>query len=290
MVREDSPSATAAAVAFARGVASLPARRSAPSADPLAASILPPALGGLLRALRPLARRSDAVTLGLRLGSLGLVDHVALRTAAIDDALRDACAQGFAQVVLLGAGLDARAWRLAALGDAVVFEVDHPATQRFKRARVRDLDRHAREVRFVPVDFERQRVDARLAEEGHDATRPTFWIWEGVVMYLPGAVVRASLAALRERSAPGSRLAVTYGTVEDTVWLERLSHAVHLGFRVLGEPLVGLTTPGAFHARIREAGWRVLDDSGPRDWRGRYGYGAWLTIEERLLLAEVARD
>lgn len=285
-MREDSPSATAAAVAFARGIASLPARRSAPSPDPVAAALLHPALGGVLRSLRPIARRTSAVSWALRLGSLGLVDHMALRTAAIDDALRDACADGVDQVVILGAGLDARAWRLAALSDAVVFEVDHPATQRFKRSRVDPLDPRAREVRFVSVDFERERVDARLADEGHDAARRSFWIWEGVVMYLADAAVRGSLEAVRARSAEGSRLAVTYGTTDDQLWLARFARTVHLGFQILGEPLIGLTSRGAFHDRLRATGWRVLDDTGPRDWRARYGYGALLTIEERLVVAE----
>jgi methyltransferase (TIGR00027 family) len=289
-MREDWPSATASAVAFARGVATLPARRSAPSPDPVAAELLHPALGGLLRWLKPLARRSSAVAWALRAGSLGLVDHVALRTAAIDEALREACEGGVDQVVILGAGLDARAWRLAALGDAVVFEVDHPATQRFKRSRVGALDRHAREVRFVAVDFERQGLGERLADEGHDAGRRTFWIWEGVVMYLPTGAVRSSLEAIRDRSAPGSRLAVTYGTRDDQLWLDRFAHTVDLGFQLLGEPLVGLTTREAFHDLLAAAGWRTLDDTGPRDWRTKYGFGGLLTIEERLVLAEAGSD
>lgn len=198
------------------------------------------------RAARPGGRSYSSARLlaswALRLGSLGLADHIALRTAAIDDALRDACAARTAQVVILGAGLDARAWRLAALSDAVVFEVDHPATQRLKGSRVGALD-HAREVPFVAADFKRESVADRLAKEGHDAARDTFWVWEGDVMYLPSAAVRASLDAVRARSAPGSRLAVTYGTREDTVWLDRFSRTVTLGFQILGEPLVGLHHP-----------------------------------------------
>ena len=129
------------------------------------------------------------------------------RTVAIDDAVRAAAAP---QVVILGAGLDGRAWRMPELRDAVVFEVDHPDSQREKRARVAALQPVARDIRFVPVDFTRDRLDDALAAAGHDATRPTTWIWEGVVMYLELADIEATLSVIARRSAPRSRLIVLY--------------------------------------------------------------------------------
>ncbi len=274
------------AVAFARGVASLPGRRPGPAIDPLAARMLGP-LGGVLRGLAPLSARTGAVRLALRLGSLGLVDHIALRTAALDDAVAEMLARGPRQLVLLGAGLDARAFRLPGLEDVTVFEVDHPATQRVKRRRARSLTPHAREVRFVAVDFERERVDERLREEGFDGAEPTAWLWEGVVPYLEPAATRSTLSRIAALSAPGSALAVTYGTTHDRIWLERFAGPVHLGFRILGEPLRGLTTIEAFHAMLADTGWRPGADTGPRDWRARYGWGhdVLLTIEERLVVA-----
>ena len=111
------------------------------------------------------------------------------RTVAIDEAVRAAASP---QVVILGAGLDGRAWRMQELRDVTVFEVDHPDSQRVKRARVSALQQVARDVRFVPVDFTRDRLDDALAAAGHDATRPTTWIWEGVVMYLELADIEAT--------------------------------------------------------------------------------------------------
>lgn len=285
-MRQHRPSTTARAVAFARGIASLPGH-GAPMSDPLAKTLVGPALGRVLRALEPVSARSGALALALRFGSLGLVDHLALRTAAIDDALGSMLASGPRQLVILGAGLDARAFRLAALHDVIVFEVDHPATQRTKRERVRGVTPRAKEVRFVPVDFERERLEQRLHEAGHDASAPTAWLWEGVVPYLEPSATRATLTQIAARSAPGSALAVTYGTYYDRMWLSRIPSAVHLGFRVLGEPLRGLTTPAAFHPVLAESGWRVMEDTGPRDWRARYGWAidALLTIEERLIVA-----
>src|SRR5690606_24779056 len=217
-MRRDRPSTTASAVAFARAVATLPGSR-APSSDPLAKSLLHPGLGALLRALEPVAARTRALDLALRVGSAGLVDHLALRTAAIDAALEELLAAGPRQLVVLGAGLDARAYRLRGVEDAAVFEVDHPATQRFKRDRARSLRPRARELRWVAVDFERERLADRLAAEGHDASAPTVWLWEGVVQYLEPAATRATLEQIRARSARRSALALTYNPSHDQPWL-----------------------------------------------------------------------
>lgn len=286
-MRKGRPSTTAAAVAWARAVASLPGRGRGPAVDEAASSMLPAPLGHALRALGPLSARSPAVQLALRVGSLGFVDHLGLRTAALDDALADATLAGVRQLVLLGAGLDARAYRLPGLEEVVVFEVDHPATQREKRARAARLTPRAQEVRFVAVDFERERIEARLRDEGHDASAPTMWIWEGVVPYLEPAATRATLASVAAISAPGSRLALTY-VVGHRLFRGPLSRPVELAFQLLGEPLRSLTSRDALHTALDEAGWHPLEDTGPHDWRRRYRWGidALLLLEERLVLAE----
>src|SRR5262249_2688956 len=102
------------------------------------------------------------------------------RTIAIDDAVRAAASP---QVVILGAGLDGRAWRMPELRDVTVFEVDPPDSQRQKRARAAGLSQVARDVRFAPVDFTRDDLDQALSDAGHDPAIKTTWIWEGVVMY-----------------------------------------------------------------------------------------------------------
>jgi methyltransferase (TIGR00027 family) len=131
------------------------------------------------------------------------------RTVAIDDAVRASAAS---QVVILGAGLDARAWRMTELAGIDVFEVDHPASQQDKRARVGELPALAGSLRYVPVDFTRDQLDAALAAAGHERSVPTTWVWEGVVPYLRRAEVAATVAVLAGQSAPGSRLVVNYST------------------------------------------------------------------------------
>ena len=175
------------------------------------------------------------------------------RTVAIDDAVR---AVASPQVVILGAGLDGRAWRMPELRDAIVFEVDHPDSQRDKQTRITTLTQTAREVRFVPVDFVRDKLDDALAAAGHDTTRPTTWIWEGVVMYLTPAEVESSLAVIARRSAPASRLIIAYFCPALILHL--------LGFivRRVGEPLRSTFTVDAMRALLAKHGFTVVRDEG----------------------------
>jgi methyltransferase (TIGR00027 family) len=114
------------------------------------------------------------------------------------------------QVVILGAGLDGRAWRMPELAGRAVFEVDQPASQQDKRDRATALP--GTPPVFVPVDFGRDRLGAALADAGHRAGEATVWIWEGVVPYLSAAEVAATTGEIAACSAPGSRLIVNYQT------------------------------------------------------------------------------
>jgi methyltransferase (TIGR00027 family) len=142
------------------------------------------------------------------------------RTVAIDEAVR---ARAAPQLVILGAGLDGRVWRMAELADVEAYEVDHPASQRDKRERVGKRPPLARSLRYVPVDFERDRLGDALGAAGHQPSVPTTWVWEGVVPYLARADVAGTVAVLAERSAPGSCLLVNYQTPDLSAVLGRLA-------------------------------------------------------------------
>jgi methyltransferase (TIGR00027 family) len=273
-MREGKPSFTAAAVATARGIARV---------DPLAETLVSRPLAVLLRAARGGAVRAMAVNAA----TLGLVDHVEMRTRAIDAALRQGAAAGMKQLVVLGAGLDARAWRMPELADVVVFEVDHPSTQAYKRARVGGRAPAAREVRFVAVDFERDALGEVLAHAGHDASAPTFWLWEGVTPYLGLDAIRATLAAVAARSAPGSRIAVTYGTPRGSPLGPAAMHVARVGFRLIGEDLRGLLSVEDMAAELARVGFRVVDDVSSREWAARHGGGRprFMFVDERLAVA-----
>jgi len=176
---------------------------------------------------------------------------MAARTVAIDEAVRAAAAP---QLVILGAGLDGRAWRMPELADAVVFEVDHPDSQREKRERAARLTPTAREIRFVPVDFRAGSLDAALSAAGHDPLRPTTWIWEGVVMYLELADIEATLAVVARRSAPESRLVVVYHSPAALLWF------VGLMLRRLGEPLRSVFRAAELRALLARYAFDVVQD------------------------------
>ena len=173
------------------------------------------------------------------------------RTVAVDEAVREAASP---QVVILGAGLDGRAWRMPELRDVVVFEVDHPDSQRRKRERAAALMRVAREVRFVPVDFARDDLDAALNATGHEPGRATTWVWEGVVMYLTRPQIEATLAIIARRSVAGSRLVVVY---HRPAFILRLIQPL---VRRVGEPLRSAFTADAMRTLLSAHGFEVVRD------------------------------
>ncbi len=275
-MREGKPSFTAEAVAAARAMTGV---------DAVASDLVDGPLSWVVRA----GRLGPGAPLAINLASLGLLDHIEMRTRAIDAAVREGVMAGAAQLVLLGAGLDARAWRMPELSGVRVFEVDFPATQATKRARIGARTPTAKSVRFVAVDFARDSLAEQLQLAGHDADAPTFWIWEGVTPYLPFDATRATLSAIGERSSVGSRLAVTYATPAAARVGPGLLRVGLLGFRMMGEAIVGLVPTPAMHAALGEVGFHVLDDVSARDWASRHGRGRprLMLVEERLAVAVI---
>ncbi|OBH49271.1 class I SAM-dependent methyltransferase [Mycobacterium sp. E2479] len=134
--------------------------------------------------------------------------YTAVRTRFFDDFFTVASADGIDQAVILGAGLDARAWRLPWLPAATVYEIDQPKVLAFKTTtlRERNVEPRARHV-AVPIDL-RQDWPTALREAGFDSSRPTAWSAEGLLPYLPADGQDLLFARLQELSAPGSRIAV----------------------------------------------------------------------------------
>ena len=184
-------------------------------ADPLAMELLQPDE----QAQVELVRQGDTPKdWGERVGFQLLAatsEVIVPRTVAIDDAIR---ARLSPQLVILAAGLDARAWRMPELATVKVLEVDHPAAQQNKRERLAGMKPVtpqkplAGTVKFVPVDFDSEDLDAALAAAGHRSSEPTTWVWEGIAADLTNAEVESTLRVVGQRSAPGSRLILSYST------------------------------------------------------------------------------
>lgn len=123
----------------------------------------------------------------------------------------------FTQYVILGAGLDSFGWRRPdLLGSLRVFEVDHPATQAWKRERAETLGLPGDDVVLVPVDFESQRFQDGLDAAGFDPSAPTLFSWLGVAPYLTVEAIKATLRSVAG-CAPGSEIVFDY-LVTDEHW------------------------------------------------------------------------
>lgn len=142
----------------------------------------------------------------------GMFGGLVARTRFMDDHLVHCVRAGIEQLVILGAGYDARAYRFKELLSGIrVFEVDHPATQQVKVDKLRqflgDLPAH---VTYVSVRFNRQGLEQPLPESGYDPGLKTLFIWEGVTMYLTARGIDSTLAFISGRSAPGSSVVFDY--------------------------------------------------------------------------------
>jgi methyltransferase (TIGR00027 family) len=139
--------------------------------------------------------------------AMGSVLMMIIRTRFIEERLEHAIRDGASQVVILGAGFDTRAYRLTELLKAAhVFEVDQPSTQEYKKRRVREAGIEVPpNLTYVPVDFRHDKLGDVLAAAGYDPSQRTFFIWEGVTMYLPEAAVEETLRWVAAQ-APGSTI------------------------------------------------------------------------------------
>jgi methyltransferase (TIGR00027 family) len=138
--------------------------------------------------------------------------YVVARTRYIDDRLTQSIEDGINQLVILGAGYDTRAYRIDALqGRVKVFEVDHPATQQLKIAKVRRLlGSPPDNVVYVGVDFDKESLGERMFESGYDSSLKTLFIWEGVIPYITAEGVDDTLAFAAKNSGEGSSIIFDY--------------------------------------------------------------------------------
>lgn len=170
----------------------------------------------------------------------GMIPYTLSRHRFTDEVLL-ACCREIEQVVLLGAGYDTKAYRFSeALDHRPVFELDFPATVRRKLSLLEPVkDRlPPTDVRHIEIDFENESIGERLLGAGFQKGAKTFFVWEGVTMYLPLEAVRQTLRGVRSLAGEGSRLVADFkdGTRPPGVvgWIHRWGWEA-LG--LLGEPI-----------------------------------------------------
>jgi methyltransferase (TIGR00027 family) len=279
-MRKGRASLTAVLVAAWRGLGEFDA--PVVSTDPFARELVPPLYRKVLALADGAPRLTRTAMRAAVFLSGGLARHLPMRTRAIDDAVTAEVARGTRQLVLLGAGLDARAHRLESLGPVRVFEIDHPSTQTDKRAAAYGLPVVAREVCYVAVDFTKDNLVDKVRAAGLDARQPSVFVWEGVTMYLPREAIEASLASIATLAPPGSLLLLTYYTTHAMPGA-KLAQPI---FALIGEPLTTRIASDDAKALLAEHGFEVESDEGDPEWSLRWaGSPSRVVMSERLIAA-----
>jgi methyltransferase (TIGR00027 family) len=226
--------------------------------DPLAVRILE----GLPELTDPEARGQleDATLKFLRAG-------IALRSRYAEDALGEAVGRGVRQYVVLGAGLDTFAYRNPyAVQGLRVFEVDHAATQQWKRDRLSAVGIALPDtLTFVAVDFEHDTLAAALVRSGFDLGRPAFFSWLGVTAYLTRDAVMSTLRFVCTGLAAGSEIVFSY--------TREAAPQVAAHTAKLGEPFKTHFDPPELVRELRAMGFARADDLPPDEANRRYFAG-----------------
>jgi methyltransferase (TIGR00027 family) len=259
-MQDARPSRTALRVALRRAAHQLYDAPPLVLNDPIAVAILGTAYS---EELRRTPTRPD------RPFSVALRAFVVARSRYAEDTLACAVAQGVTQYVLLGAGLDTFAHRNP-YPYLRVFEVDHPATQQWKRELLETgrLPTPA-SLTYVPVDFESESLPEQLNAAGFNSQVPTFFAWLGVVPYLTFEAFRSTINFIAAQP-PGSGVVLDYSQPRFALpFLEKLAHdSLAARVQLAGEPFRLFFTPSEIAAEL--SAFRNREDLGSDELNPRY--------------------
>jgi methyltransferase (TIGR00027 family) len=192
--------------------------------------------------------------------------NVVLRARYAEDALRAAIAGGVRQYVLLGAGFDSYALRMPAeASEVTIIEIDHPATQSFKRERIAACALvPPGNLQFVAADLAREELDDVLARSAFRRDQPAFFAWLGVTMYLTREANWATLRKIAQCSCAGSELVFSY--IDQKMFDARASaqtgefDELEQAVQSFGEPFIGGFHPATLASELREVGLELVED------------------------------
>ncbi|MGD8475467.1 MAG: SAM-dependent methyltransferase [Anaerolineae bacterium] len=240
--------------------------------DPLAYALLPFGWQLLLRLAYLPGLRGAVLSMRERRmpGSLG---GILCRTRYIDDVLQRSLAGGLDQVVILGAGFDTRAYRIAGMDRVRVFEVDLPGACKAKRSRLETvLGRMPRHVALVGMDFDRQDLGEMLCASGFQTGQRMLFIWEGVTQYITAEAVSHTLEFISRVSGAGSSIVFTYvrrGIIDGTDRPEWMGSFLVLAGK-LGSPMIFGLDQAELEPYLLERGLELVEDVGAADYQEHY--------------------
>jgi methyltransferase (TIGR00027 family) len=196
-----------------------------------------------------------------------------MRSRYLEEEVEQAFGQGVSQYVVLGAGLDSFAYRRTDLAKVLrVFEVDHPATQAWKRTRLQQVGMELpANLSLVPVDFEKQSLIDNLRTNGYRTDAPALFSWLGVTVYLTPDAIFSTLRAIAAL-APGTEIIFHYTVPKESVDEKtQLMLAAVMGFAAArGEPYRSVFEPAQLADQVRKLGFGEVSDLGPDEARVRY--------------------
>jgi methyltransferase (TIGR00027 family) len=260
---EAQPSRTALRVALRRAAHQVHDARPLVFDDPLAVKILGPEFTEEIKRSPPAEKRPFSAALRAFMVCRARFAEDVLAAGVLEDHVR--------QYVVLGAGLDTFAYRNPFV-ELRVFEVDHPATQAWKRERLRSARIVVPEsMQFVAVDFETMSLRQELLRAGFDFSVPAAVAWLGVVLYLTAEGFAATMRVL-ERMAPGSSVVFDYSQPREVLPAVEQQMLDSISARVAqaGEPFQLFFTPGQPAEEMEHYGWRVVEDLDGRGLNARY--------------------
>jgi methyltransferase (TIGR00027 family) len=191
---------------------------------------------------------------------------VTVRNRYAEDELADAFRRGVTQYVILGAGLDSFAYRRSEpMASVQVVEIDHPASQAWKRARIAELGiAPPSRLHHLPIDFERQTLGEGLAAGGLDLKIPVFFAVLGVAQYLTKGALSQMLRDIAETTAPGSELVMQFVAPLESLETSDAALAYALANRAIesGERWLGFYEPAEMERHLREAGFGAISQFG----------------------------
>jgi methyltransferase (TIGR00027 family) len=240
--------------------------------DPLALKLLPFGWQVIFRLVYLPGLRSLVLALRERRmpGSLG---SILCRTRYIDDVTKRSLQAGLDQLVILGAGFDSRAFRIAGLEHVRVFEVDLPGARDLKRVRLEKvLGAVPENVTLIGMDFDRQHLAQVLGAAGFQTGVRTLFTWEGVTQYLTGEAVKGTLEFVSSISGEGSAIVFTYvrrGIIDGSDRPEWFGSFLSLASRI-GSPFLFGLDRAELGQYLCDCGLELVEDVGAAEYQDRY--------------------
>lgn len=206
----------------------------------------------------------------------GASNSIIARVRFFDEVVKSSIDDGLEQLVIVGAGYDTRAYRIKGLDKIQVFEMDHPATQKIKIKKIKEIFKSLpNHVTYIPLDLEVDKFDQKLLETDYDTSKKTLFIMEGLLMYIPPEIVDKLLFFIVNNSGRGSSILFDYfplSVIDGTCELEA-GQNLQKGVSDAGEPLKFGISEGSGESFLNQRGFKMIKNMTSEDYKKAYFHG-----------------